>query len=325
MDDASPPVAWTLQTKCNMNNTKEWQKTQNFLNVAGLLYAAPKFCKVTRTCRSSQRIGSRVNSIFRTSFIFIQDTKWENSYMDFQMRKDLMWKLDIIEQSVETHPVIDQVQQHTQQGCGSTCPPASCWGGWWTFGLSLMLGLVLEPQVWCKQMQTESIQFNKCNHLSPKGPNYSDFKPNPLPGQSNHATLTFLMWLSGQSDILECVLLKRGNLSQKSWLKRVHILTSGFTHKDGRSRHEHQIVWAFSCIWALLLGLAGTERGSRCQLQYKSLWCQSAARCPVWREPFPCSSTYFFRTPPASQFLNGPSSAEFLQCKRPSGIKNMKD
>lgn len=111
----------------------------------------------------------------------------------------------------------------------------------------------------------------------------------------------------------------------KSLLKRVHISTSRFTHKDGRSRHGQQIVWAFSCIWALLLGLAGTERGSRCQLQYKSLWCQSAASCPVWREPFLCSSAYFFRTSPASQFLNDPSSAEFLQCKRPSGIKNMKD
>lgn len=133
------------------------------------------------------------------------------------------------------------------------------------------------------------------------------------------------MWLSGQSDILECVLLKRGNLSQKSLLKCVHISPSRFAHKDGRSRHEQQIIWAFSCIWALLLGLAGTERGSRCQLQYKSLWCQSAARCPVWREPFLCSSTYFFGTPPASQFLNGPSSAEFLHCKRLSGIKNMKD
>lgn len=30
--------------------------------------------------------------------------------------------------SMETHPEIDQVQQHTHQGCGSTCPPASCWG-----------------------------------------------------------------------------------------------------------------------------------------------------------------------------------------------------
>lgn len=130
MDDASPPVAWTLQTKCNMNNTKEGQnmKTQNFLNVAGLLYTAPKFCKVTRMCRLSQRISSRINNIFRTSLISIQDRKWENSYSDFQMRKDLMWKWDIIEQSMETHPEIDQVQQHTQQGCGSTCPPASCWG-----------------------------------------------------------------------------------------------------------------------------------------------------------------------------------------------------
>lgn len=200
--------------------------------------------------------------------------------------------------------------------------PTSCIGG--TFGLSLMLGLVLEPQV-CRKQMRESIQFNKCNHLFPKGQNYSDFKPNHLPGQSNHATLTFIMWMSGPSDILERVLLKRGNLSQKSLLKRVHISTFRFTHKDGRSRHGQQIVWDFSCIWALLLGLTGTERGSRCQLQYKSLWCQSAARCPVWREPFLCSSAYFFRTPPASQFLNGPLSAEFLHCKWPSGIKNMKD
>lgn len=29
---------------------------------------------------------------------------------------------------METHLAIDQVQQHTQQGCGSTCPSASCWG-----------------------------------------------------------------------------------------------------------------------------------------------------------------------------------------------------
>lgn len=39
MDDASPLVGWTLQTKCNMNNTKQKQdmKTQNYLNVTGLV------------------------------------------------------------------------------------------------------------------------------------------------------------------------------------------------------------------------------------------------------------------------------------------------
>lgn len=130
------------------------------------------------------------------------------------------------------------------------------------------------------------------------------------------------MWMLDQSDILECVLLKRGNLSQKTLLKRVQVWTSCFTHKDGRSRHRQQIVWAFSGIWALSLGLAGMERGSRCKLQYKGLWCQSAARSPIWRESFLCSSSYFFSTRPASQFL-GLTSAEFVRCKKPSGIKNM--
>lgn len=39
MDDALPLVVRTLQTKCNMNNTKQKHnmKTENYLNVTGLV------------------------------------------------------------------------------------------------------------------------------------------------------------------------------------------------------------------------------------------------------------------------------------------------
>lgn len=39
MDDALPLVVRTLQTKCNMNNTKQKRnmKTENYLNVTGLV------------------------------------------------------------------------------------------------------------------------------------------------------------------------------------------------------------------------------------------------------------------------------------------------
>lgn len=126
------------------------------------------------------------------------------------------------------------------------------------------------------------------------------------------------MWMSGQSDILECVLLKRGNLSQKSLLKRVHISTSRFTHKDGRSRHRQQIVWAFSCIWALLLGLAGTERGAGVSSSTKVSDAKVQRDARFGENLFFGAVLTFSEHP---QLLNGPSSAELLQCKH----ENMKD
>lgn len=116
------------------------------------------------------------------------------------------------------HLAIDQVQQHTQQGCDSTCPLSSCWGAnisskFCGGNLQKSNGLYCTNFLYRRNIWSESHAWSHA--LFPKGQNYSDFKPNPLSGQSNHVTLTFIMWMSGQSDILECVLLKRGNLGQR--------------------------------------------------------------------------------------------------------------
>lgn len=91
--------------------------------------------------------------------------------------------------------------------------PSSCIGGTFDLGMTVP-NLVLKTCVLQKELQESIYLSNRCN-LFPYGETYSDFKPKPSHRAGNCVTLTFIMLMAVQSDILECALLKRGNLSQR--------------------------------------------------------------------------------------------------------------